>query len=56
MKQLVLQKKENKKIRQEISKYKQELAELEKAREDEKVNLDNIEEPKQLFSIGAQGP
>ena len=56
VKQLVLQKKENKKIRQEISKYKQELAELEKAREDEKVNLDNIEEPKQLFSVGAQGP
>ena len=49
MKQLVLQKKENSKIQQEITAYKQELKEQQKAREEQKVDLDNIEEPK-LFS------
>ena len=46
VKSLVLQKKENKKMQQEIQAYKKELVELEKAREEQKVDLDNIEEPK----------
>lgn len=46
VKALVLQKKENQKIQQEISQFKKELRELQKAREEQKVDLDNIEEPK----------
>ena len=49
VKQLVLQKKENEKIKQEVANHKKTLKAQEKAREEQKVDLDNIEEP-QLFS------
>ena len=53
MKKLVQQKKTNKKLQQEITSFKKDIKGLEKAREEQQVDLDNIEEPK-LFGVGAK--
>lgn len=49
VKQLVLQKKKNGLIKEEIKQHKRQLKQQEKAREEQQVDLDNIDQAEKLF-------